>query len=820
MKKIFSLLFFLCAFFVHDSIAQLELPFSVKVLNPKPLDAYYFNNSGTVYASTAEVLSQISASVRYRGQTVNVGGVEYWFEGGTADGNLVVKLGGGGAGPYWLTGANTTLSTNVTINGGRVTYTPTATTAGLNVGSISGIPSSTINGDIWYDLTGSRFRVKANGQDLEMITGFVDPNEVAFGQGTGRVQSDDQFSYNPTTDMLTVPNIQSGAGLNLSGATGIFSLSRHSFTTTATSEGLTIGSFAGNPSAPNNGGMWYNSTLQEYMGRINGVNRTFVFTTSAVAGRVPFFQNGSPISGVLDHSSNFTYNSSTNTLGVTVLQVGSITNPAAIAVNQKMNFTVSSTNAGINVGSFAGNPSSLTDGDVWYNSTLNNFGFRLGTTTRFLSSLTSTDAVTNRIPYINSLSGTLTSSGSLSFTSSTLNTLNLSITGTLSANGSTGTAGQVLTSNGAGAASWQSSAAGDMVLASAQTSTGKKTFQSDATNAGLRLGPVTTAPSTLVTGDMWYRSTNNSYHGWVGADVLFPYTTPTTHQPNAIMVFAGSGATNEGLFGCNANFTYEVGEGMTTDYAFLSATPDNDDALTQVLVRDGTTGKIKYRTASSLGGGGSGDVVGPASATDNAIVRYDGTTGKLVQNSGVTITDLGTITAGTIDLNGTSAMSLKTASTSRVSINNTGTITLHDAPSTDNGSTKVLTRDASTQALEMMDIQSGRYTPSVTAGTGGSINASGSWHYTRVGNEVTIAGYVQFSPSGASTTGSIIFSLPIASNFTGISDLIGSGNMGNIDAFQGVNIFSEGTDDTGRINFKSGDGQVVEVRFTAMYEIK
>lgn len=37
--------------------------------------------------------------------------------------------------------------------------------------------------------------------------------------------------------------------------------------------------------------------------------------------------------------------------------------------------------------------------------------------------------------------------------------------------------------------------------------------------------------------------------------------------------------------------------------------------------------------------GGSGDVVGPASATDNAIVRFDGTTGKLVQDSYVTLGD-------------------------------------------------------------------------------------------------------------------------------------------------------------------------------------
>jgi len=42
---------------------------------------------------------------------------------------------------------------------------------------------------------------------------------------------------------------------------------------------------------------------------------------------------------------------------------------------------------------------------------------------------------------------------------------------------------------------------------------------------------------------------------------------------------------------------------------------------------------------------GSGDVVGPASATDNAITRFDGTTGKLVQNSLVTVSDTGAITA-------------------------------------------------------------------------------------------------------------------------------------------------------------------------------
>ena len=43
-------------------------------------------------------------------------------------------------------------------------------------------------------------------------------------------------------------------------------------------------------------------------------------------------------------------------------------------------------------------------------------------------------------------------------------------------------------------------------------------------------------------------------------------------------------------------------------------------------------------------GEGAGDVIGPASATDNAVARYDNTTGKLIQGSGVTIDDSNLLT--------------------------------------------------------------------------------------------------------------------------------------------------------------------------------
>ena len=48
----------------------------------------------------------------------------------------------------------------------------------------------------------------------------------------------------------------------------------------------------------------------------------------------------------------------------------------------------------------------------------------------------------------------------------------------------------------------------------------------------------------------------------------------------------------------------------------------------------------------------SGNVDGPSSATDNAIARFDGTTGKLIQNSGITIDDSNNV-SGVVQLNAT-----------------------------------------------------------------------------------------------------------------------------------------------------------------------
>lgn len=52
-------------------------------------------------------------------------------------------------------------------------------------------------------------------------------------------------------------------------------------------------------------------------------------------------------------------------------------------------------------------------------------------------------------------------------------------------------------------------------------------------------------------------------------------------------------------------------------------------------------------------------VVGPSSATDNTIVRFDGTTGKLVQNSTVTVSDLGAIRTAATSFSGTAPIAIE-----------------------------------------------------------------------------------------------------------------------------------------------------------------
>lgn len=89
-------------------------------------------------------------------------------------------------------------------------------------------------------------------------------------------------------------------------------------------------------------------------------------------------------------------------------------------------------------------------------------------------------------------------------------------------------------------------------------------------------------------------------------------------------------------------------EAISSSYTINDATADAtpDGAADFVLTYDASAGVHKKVLLDNLpsAGGGSGDVTGPASATDNAIARFNGTGGKTIQNSGLAIDDSDNVT--------------------------------------------------------------------------------------------------------------------------------------------------------------------------------
>lgn len=142
-------------------------------------------------------------------------------------------------------------------------------------------------------------------------------------------------------------------------------------------------------------------------------------------------------------------------------------------------------------------------------------------------------------------------------------------------------------------------------------------------------------------------------------------TVTVAHSTPADGTFSASGATawnaNHTLTGVgtmaeqNANAVAITG-GSITGITIGTATNIAGGTTNQLLYQTGA-GATSFITAPTIAGtylnwSGSafqwsanplGDVVGPASATDNAIARFDLTTGKIIQNSVVTVNDTGVV---------------------------------------------------------------------------------------------------------------------------------------------------------------------------------
>lgn len=153
--------------------------------------------------------------------------------------------------------------------------------------------------------------------------------------------------------------------------------------------------------------------------------------------------------------------------------------------------------------------------------------------------------------------------------------------------------------------------------------------------------------------------------------------TPTD---NNFIVGNGTNFVTES--GSTARTSLGLGSIATQDASNVSITGGSISGITDLAVADGGTGASTAANArinllpSYTGNGskvltlnsgatdvewttpavGTGDVVGPASATDNAFARFDSTTGKLIQNSSATLDDNGAPTfVGSVAVSGTAA---------------------------------------------------------------------------------------------------------------------------------------------------------------------
>jgi len=153
----------------------------------------------------------------------------------------------------------------------------------------------------------------------------------------------------------------------------------------------------------------------------------------------------------------------------------------------------------------------------------------------------------------------------------------------------TGNSGKYLTTNGTDS-SWSVNPLGTVTSVAATAGTGISVSGS----------PITTSGTLTITNTAPDQTVSIASGTGISATGTYPAFTVTNTLPDLTVALTGAGTTT--VTGTYPNFTITSADSKV------------------------------------------GDVVGPASATDNAIARYDSTTGKLLQNSVVTVGDTGATT--------------------------------------------------------------------------------------------------------------------------------------------------------------------------------
>ena len=206
-------------------------------------------------------------------------------------------------------GAGTVFSVIPTVNDGiTFTFNPSATVSGLNVGAHSADPSTLVNGDVWYNSTDARMKYREGGVTYN------------FGSGGGGSPVDATYLVTSANATLTAEVVVSSLTANLS-IKGDDAAGRT----------ITIG---------------------------QQVTNADTVTIDVPAANCTL--NGAAVVNL----------SATQTLTNKTLSTGTaITVAVSWSDGVRQTFNPSGTTPGINFGSNAGDPSTPSDGDVWYNST-------------------------------------------------------------------------------------------------------------------------------------------------------------------------------------------------------------------------------------------------------------------------------------------------------------------------------------------------------------------------------------------------------------------------------------------------------------------
>lgn len=192
------------------------------------------------------------------------------------------------------------IGTAPTITSGiKFAFNPSVTTAGMNVGSLSGNPSALSDGDMWYDNSGLNLMARVNGSTRTLVT-------------TAQTQTLTNKTLSTGTVFSASPTINSGV--------------KFTFSPNASNTGMNVGSVSGNPSSLSDGDLYINSLTNVLLARINGSTTTLVNTAGMTQNRVQYGGANFATGGITDEA-DFTYNPTTNTLTT------GLTSGSAIVVN-------------------------------------------------------------------------------------------------------------------------------------------------------------------------------------------------------------------------------------------------------------------------------------------------------------------------------------------------------------------------------------------------------------------------------------------------------------------------------------------------------